>query len=92
MDNLARDAIAARAAGTSYGKWKTMHPQTMERRDEPLIPEGANAVRCKICGKRFVKSRKHLVYCSQECSAEGYKQKTAECHRRKGSDAYELDI
>jgi len=33
LDNLTMDAMAAQAAGTSYGKYKAMHPETREEND-----------------------------------------------------------
>lgn len=45
MDNLAKDAAAALAAGMSYGKWKAMQdPVKIEEPNPDEIPEGY-----KIC-------------------------------------------
>jgi len=35
-DNLALDAMDARAAGMTYGKWKAMHPHTKNANEARL--------------------------------------------------------
>lgn len=48
MDNLARDAARALAAGQTYGKWKAEHPKT---KDEKIEVEDPNVRSCDVCGK-----------------------------------------
>ena len=71
MDNLAKDAAAALAAGMSYGKWKAMQdPVKIER--EPGLPTGWK--RCRWCNEPFVAKPKQQ-YCGVYC------QKTAQRER-----------
>ena len=73
MDNLARNAMLARQAGMSYGKWKALQPRV-----EPQKPKskGSEYERvCVYCGKDFiVKTRREQKYCSQYCQQEAYKE------------------
>lgn len=66
MDNLAKDAAAALAAGMSYGKWKALHPKTdaAEPQDEE-IPYGWKM--CKYCGKYFKSRKPGQRYCDIQC-------------------------
>ena len=74
MDNLAKDAAAALAAGMSYGKWKAMQGyRTVEKIEE--IPEGWKL--CKRCGKAFKPTNKQ-IYCDIDC------QKAAQREKDKG--------
>lgn len=77
MDNLAKDAAAALAAGMSYGRWKAMQNSTgvIEKREE--LPEGWKI--CLRCGKPFQtnKYNRRKRYCELEC------QKTAQRERDK---------
>lgn len=75
-DNLALDAMDARAAGMTYGKWKAQHPNTknanearlakMKRADEPNPRE----VICPVCGARFIANVHNKKYCSDGCKAK----------------------
>ena len=60
MDSLARNAMLARQAGMSYGKWKALQPRE-EPKEKPL-PEGW--VKCQWCGKaiKLLNGRKK-IYC-----------------------------
>ncbi len=78
MDNLAKDAAAALAAGMSYGKWKAMqdNPVVIGKKEE--LPELWKV--CKRCGKKFKPSkygRGRQIYCEIEC------QKAAQYERNQ---------
>ena len=76
MDNLDRDAIAATAVGMSYGAWKAQHPHTNPDRQPEIfdVDDISKIVRCKYCGKKFIRTSRYLVVCSDECRAE-YRRK-----------------
>ena len=67
MDQLAKDAAAARAAGMSYGKWKALQEPVVEEAPKVVeIPEGWK--RCPHCGKIFKPApRKAKKYCEPLC-------------------------
>lgn len=62
MDNLARDCLLARQAGTSYGKWKAAQDPSTKKR---TIPDGWK--QCKGCGKAFKPRSSNHVYCDMSC-------------------------
>ena len=67
MDNLAKDAAAARAAGMSYGQYMAAKERTSEQevmqsasgRDEQLF--------CTHCGKPISDHTRQRLYCGEEC-------------------------
>ena len=64
MDKLATDAMMARNAGMSYGKWKALHPD-----EEPYKkPVPKNAVECAWCRTMFFRTNPNQKYCSPECA------------------------
>ena len=67
MDNLAKDAARALAAGMSYGKWKPLFPHT---KDDNILVPAPNTKPCKFCGKPMKKGGRHRDYCSEECAYE----------------------
>lgn len=75
MDNTAKDAAKAKAAGLSYGYWKIANPNT-----KPVEEEKTNRV-CPECGKAFYAIRSDRVYCSDYCrkrkDTRAYKNKKA---------------
>lgn len=72
MDNLAKDSIAASAAGMSYGKWKAMQEH------KPIKPRQENSLdagykkKCEWCGVEFMFSRKTQRFCSMRCYQKNY--------------------
>ena len=86
MDNLAKDAAAALAAGMSYGKWKAMQGYTeVKKADE--IPKGWRA--CKVCGKIFKPTNKQ-IYCEYACQKTAQKEQIkAYKQRNKGKEREE---
>lgn len=70
MDNLARNAMLARQAGLSYGKWKALQPATVPIKEAE--PEGLKV--CLHCEKAF-SGRNNQKYCSLECREKAYNKK-----------------
>lgn len=66
MDNLANDAINAVRAGMTYGRWKALHPHTIEEADA-AVPNGFYEKTCAVCGKHFVAQSWNAKYCSDDC-------------------------
>lgn len=91
MDNLSRDAKAAADAGMSYGQWKALHPCTNpDKNGDDLAGAKVNdrLVRCKCCGKEFVKTSKNLVLCSDECRLAWKRQYNREYNIRMRQNDY----
>lgn len=63
MDNLARNAMLAREAGMSYGKWKAMQVPVEVKKPGP----DPNTITCPECGAAFVKDSPKRKYCSYRC-------------------------
>ena len=67
MDNLARNAMLAKQAGMSYGKWKALQPRVevkVQKETKPLTNES----KCIRCGTVFYKADKRKrLYCNEEC-------------------------
>ncbi len=78
MDNLARNAMLAKQAGMSYGKWKAMQPVVTKTEKAPL-PQGWRE--CEVCGKPY---RKHggQKYCGIDCRKQAYADKEREIKRK----------
>jgi hypothetical protein len=74
MDNLAKDAAAALAAGMSYGKWKAMQGETRIKKPDEL-PDGWYI--CKNCGKPFKpgKYNGRKIYCELNCQREAARKR-----------------
>lgn len=69
MDNLTRDALAAQAAGMTYGKYMAQRQCIPPKKKTEDIPEEVPTRTCKHCGKVFsMEERSHnSLYCSPEC-------------------------
>ncbi len=80
MDKLAREALAARLEGMSYGKWKVLHPDGIPGTKEP---EPVAEYFCTVCGEPIPQKSSRRKYCSDEC----YRKKVSHDHyiRRKKS-------
>lgn len=80
MDRLARNAMLAREAGMSYGKWKALQPVVEVEKQEP-----ENMAICEWCKKPF-KKRNHKRFCNYDCRVQAYAEKNrqinAEMQRR----------
>ena len=68
MDNLARNAMLARQAGMSYGKWKAMQ-EPVKVENKP-IPKGWK--KCEGCGKVFKPNDVRQRFCDVTCRTETY--------------------
>lgn len=71
MDRLAMNAMLARQAGMSYGKWKAM--QEPVQIVKPDCPEGW--VKCEYCGKPFKKFGGKKRFCDIYCRERAYYEK-----------------
>lgn len=72
MDRLARNAMLARQANMSYGKWKALQP-VVELEPEPVIPDGWK--RCEACGKPFKPKGGGQRFCEYVCRERYYWRK-----------------
>ena len=71
MDQLTKDAVAARKAGMTYGKYMATKNPTVIVRE----PEGYKHT-CLFCGKEFyIKHKKLRKYCSDLCREQYYQTK-----------------
>lgn len=71
MDNLARNAMSARKAGMTYGKWKALQP--IVKVERPL--DEMECV-CQFCGNTFVKkTRQRRKYCDFICSNQAGRER-----------------
>ena len=70
MDNLARDAARALAAGKTYGKWKAENPNTKDDADE-IETEKPEVRHCDVCGEPIPPYSRYRLRCSKECSRIG---------------------
>lgn len=83
LDHLARDVLAAQAAGLSYGNYKAKHPHTGEDSDEPeelTVDPSKKVLICIRCKKTFLapKYAANKAYCSDECKARAYRERDQE--------------
>lgn len=86
MDNLAKDAAAALAAGMSYGKYMALHYKPVPNKPAPKketpkkeVPKGGRV--CVICGEIFYTKLHHQLCCGKECSKENGRRKAREYQR-----------
>lgn len=84
MDNLAKDAAAARAAGMSYGQYMaTKEQNVVHKAKQPLFGQ-QKRYECVWCGAVIPADSKRRKYCSQECiDAVGAKKALLRYHRKK---------
>lgn len=84
MDNLARNAMLAKQAGMSYGKWKAMQPPVKPPERKKSQYERV----CAYCGKTFVKKSNHKqIYCEYYCRNEAQKERDRQRKARKDNGA-----
>ena len=75
-DKLSLDAMAARSAHMTYGKYMAMkHPVTV---NIPVKEPGEGDARCKNCGIIFKKTKHFRVVCSGECRTQYYRDRNRE--------------
>ena len=76
MDRLAKQAMIAKQANMSYGKWKaTQAPVKIAKKEYP-----ADWPLCEHCGKPF-KPLQGKRFCDVECRKEAYREKEREISR-----------
>lgn len=78
LDNLTRDALAAQAAGQSYGQYKAAHPHTGS--NPPPDPDpGRDTFTCAWCGAVVVtRGKARRKYCCENCRQNYQRQKDKE--------------
>ena len=82
MDNLARNAMLAKQAGMSYGKWKAMQQQVVV---EKKMPDGF--VVCAYCGEQFKpKTKRKQKYCGAECCNRASHEKRMKLYREQDNE------
>lgn len=89
MDRLARNAMLAKQAGMSYGKWKALQP--IVKVEEKSVPEGWR--KCEHCGEPF-KGKSGKRFCDVYCRQKAYEPRAKEIQleymrkyrERKGMD------
>lgn len=64
MDNLARNAMLAKQAGMSYGRWKALQKPVKSKKQ----PDH-NMLTCPECGTEFRKGNQKQKYCSYYCQS-----------------------
>ena len=74
MDKLTIDAMLARQANMSYGKWKAMQDPVVAVK--PMIPDGWKE--CVECGKPFKPHDVRQRYCEQFCQRRANIKKNRE--------------
>lgn len=77
IDRVARDAMAAKAAGLSYGQYKARiyERQQAEKKakpevkvEKPIVTGQRKRPYCAICGGLIPKESTRRKYCSQRCA------------------------
>lgn len=82
MAGLSRDALCARRAGMSYGKWMAMKDvQKPNIKAEDELPEGWR--KCKLCGKPFKPHDARMLYCDSICRVKSNAPRDRERRREK---------
>lgn len=76
MDQLSRDARAARKLGLSYGKYIALYKpkQPPAERYPKKSEQSDQEPRCAFCGKIIPKNGKNRKYCSGACADEARRQ------------------
>ena len=73
MDRLSRNAMLARQAGMTYGKWKALQP--IVPIEKKPIPEGWR--KCEYCGNAFP-GKQGKRFCDVYCREQAYKPRASE--------------
>lgn len=81
MDNLARNAMLAKQANMSYGKWKALQPIVSVEKMEK-IPEGWRRCAYPPCNKPFKPRNPQQIYHEYGCREKGYYEKQQEQQRK----------
>ena len=84
MDRLSRNAMLARQAGMSYGKWKALQPIVPIVKKK--IPDGWKE--CEGCGKVFKPGDPRQRFCDIGCRNEAYYQRRRELLKEYAKKKY----
>lgn len=88
MDQLARDAMAARKAGMTYGKYMATKPQPESPERYPKKKKKETAPRCVNCDMLIPPACKSRKYCCSECAEEA-RRKQDNLRKRKKAEKKE---
>ena len=80
MDNLARNAMLARQADMSYGKWKALQPIVPIK---PKVVDDSNMKTCPYCGVKFDCDRPNRKYCGANCQQQANLEKAKQRAKQK---------
>ena len=83
MDNLARNAMLARQADMSYGKWKALQPIV------PIKPKEVDESKmksCPWCGKKFECKKPNQKYCEPYCQTRANYEKHQQRRKEKENE------
>jgi hypothetical protein len=90
MDNLAKDAMAAKAKGMSYGRYMAQKVYV------PVKLDYTGYIPCKHCGKLFKPRKSTNVYCDPYCqileSARIQRKKVRERNAKAKNDRNEEEV
>lgn len=78
-DKLAQDAMAASAAGMSYGKWKALQGNNMADHSAPAAKTGKC---CAWCGTPIPEDTRG-IYCSPDCAKKRHAEKCRLAYHQK---------
>lgn len=67
MDNLAKNAMLAREANMTYGKWKALQ---YDGQQKPKTEDQTEACFCLYCKKPFKRKNKRQLYCDDFCKSK----------------------
>ena len=83
MDNLAREAMMAKQAGMSYGRWKAMHYNPTKAAPVNAEEKSEYEVKCLNCGRDIMLyNKRKRLYCDSYCG-EQYRTRQRHEKRRK---------
>lgn len=90
MDNLTRDALAAQAAGMSYGKYKGLqHALGGQQQAAPAPTQSTRKtfdLVCLQCGGAFVAKSARKKYCCEDCKKQHDNEKWKETHPKNNKE------
>lgn len=90
LDRLTQEAIAAHAAGQSYGKYKGLQYEQRQKETKPspqIVTETTDDTRkkfdliCQCCGAHFTSDKEKQKYCSKSCQQKIHNAKYRERQR-----------
>ena len=97
LDHLTQDALAAQAAGKSYGQYKGLqYEQVLQgKRPAPEIPDKNTGTRkiCPHCGVQFTCACRQRKYCSDVCKerADGARRRARKAAAAQNDETAQYD-